>query len=84
MSNPVQTLTEEDVLMLEEGGDEEYEDDGHDDECYVCGGQGELLMCEGCPRCAHMPCVGLKSIGEDEDWYCRSCALDVKSGKIKD
>ena len=77
-NTPVPTLTADDVLLLEEEDGEESEDDGHDDECYICGDQGDLLMCEGCPRCAHMACVGLQSICDDEDWYCRSCVADTK------
>ena len=34
----------------------------NDDMCAVCGQDGELLLCDGCPRAFHMACVGLQSL----------------------
>eukprot|EP00798_Chlamydomonas_sp_ICE-L_P008624 gene8624-34067_t len=45
---------------------------GGDDECNLCGGVGELLLCDGCDRAFHLRCVGLRSIPAS-DWYCQEC-----------
>jgi len=50
----------------------EREDSDWEDDCCVCGQPGELLMCEGCPRAAHVACAGLPAVPE-EDWYCPEC-----------
>jgi transcriptional regulator with XRE-family HTH domain len=49
--------------------------------CAVCGRDGEMVLCDGCPCAFHLGCtraVGkqLKSVPEG-DWYCGSCHTDV-------
>ena len=44
----------------------------HGDECYKCNNGGKLIMCENCPRVAHVKCVGLKKVPEGE-WCCGEC-----------
>lgn len=46
---------------------------GHDDVCRLCSGEGELLMCDGCPASYHLRCVGLRAAPEG-DWFCPGCA----------
>ena len=29
---------------------DEEKGDGHEDVCYICGEEGDLIMCDGCPR----------------------------------
>jgi hypothetical protein len=49
-------------------------DDEWDDECYVCGKEGDVMCCEGCSRVAHSKCVNLKQkLKDEEDWYCEVC-----------
>jgi hypothetical protein len=67
-SEVVVELTIENVLTMEG-----QEDDGQDDTCYICGKSGELLCCETCPKVAHLRCVGLTTICDDEDWFCSGC-----------
>ena len=61
-----------------EGGDNcgdagsESGSDCHEDECAVCGQEGELLMCDSCPRVFHLECVGLQRI-PNGDWFCDQC-----------
>ena len=40
------------------------DDDDGDDMCAVCGHDGELLLCDACPRAFHMACVGIASLPE--------------------
>ena len=47
--------------------------DGHHlDCCLICGGIGEVLMCDTCPFVFHLRCVGLRSIPR-ELWSCDVC-----------
>lgn len=44
----------------------------HSDECYKCKDGGKLIMCENCPRVAHLKCAGLVKIPKGE-WLCEHC-----------
>ncbi|CAD7704868.1 unnamed protein product [Ostreobium quekettii] len=44
-----------------------------DDACAACGGDGELIICDGCSLAFHLLCVGLTTVPPG-DWYCASCA----------
>jgi PHD-finger len=50
--------------------------DENDDYCSACGGNGELLCCDGCIRSFHFSCVD-PPIDPDhppvDDWFCQSC-----------
>jgi hypothetical protein len=43
-----------------------------DEGCNKCGGVGELLLCETCPKAFHVECVGLTAVPEG-DWFCDDC-----------
>ena len=47
----------------------------HGDECFKCEDGGKLIMCETCPRVAHLKCVGLVKIPIGE-WQCEVCLQD--------
>lgn len=40
------------------------ENDHHDETCSLCGGWGELLVCESCPRVYHLSCVEVRHSSE--------------------
>lgn len=49
--------------------------DDNDDYCSSCGGNGELLCCDGCTRAFHLNCVD-PPLFEDRmpaDWFCNVC-----------
>ena len=50
------------------------ESDPNDDECHVCGQEGNLICCESCPHSFHPCCVLLREIPEGE-WFCPSCQI---------
>eukprot|EP00178_Gracilaria_changii_P004797 TRINITY_DN1781_c0_g1_i1.p1 TRINITY_DN1781_c0_g1~~TRINITY_DN1781_c0_g1_i1.p1 ORF type:complete len:643 (+),score=159.47 TRINITY_DN1781_c0_g1_i1:3986-5914(+) len=50
----------------------------HDDCCFVCGSGGRLLMCDGCERCAHAACCGLRSLPQGA-WNCAVCTPNASS-----
>lgn len=45
---------------------------GSDDMCTVCGGGGDLVLCDGCPRAFHAACIDLQCFPKG-DWYCTHC-----------
>ncbi|KAL8972562.1 MAG: hypothetical protein Q9183_000488 [Haloplaca sp. 2 TL-2023] len=47
----------------------------NDDYCAACGGPGQLLCCDGCPRSYHFTCVDppRETAPAGEDWYCQAC-----------
>lgn len=50
-----------------------------DDSCTVCGDDGELLLCDRCPRAFHTACLELQYIPEG-DWYCPYCKDNFGTG----
>ncbi|KAG2311140.1 hypothetical protein Bca52824_022697 [Brassica carinata] len=50
--------------------------DGNSDECRLCGMDGTLLCCDGCPLAYHSRCIGvLKMYIPDGPWYCPECTI---------
>ena len=42
--------------------------------CAVCGGAGELLLCDDCPRAWHLHCsVPVLDAVPEGDWRCAVC-----------
>lgn len=51
-------------------------DDGNGDECRLCGMDGTLLCCDGCPSAYHSRCIGVSKVFIPEGtWYCPECAI---------
>lgn len=54
--------------------------DDHDvngDECRLCGMDGTLLCCDGCPSVYHSRCIGVnKMFIPDGPWFCPECTID--------
>ena len=51
--------------------------DGNNDECHLCGMDGTLLCCDGCPSAYHSRCIGVMKMHIPEGpWYCPECAID--------
>ena len=56
-------------------------DDGNSDECYLCGMDGNLLCCDGCPAAFHSKCVGaVEDLLPEGDWYCPECVIQKNDG----
>ncbi|XVF19795.1 hypothetical protein REPUB_Repub11eG0141600 [Reevesia pubescens] len=50
--------------------------DGNSDECRLCGMDGTLLCCDGCPSAYHSRCIGvMKMYIPEGPWYCPECAI---------
>lgn len=51
--------------------------DSNGDECRLCGMDGTLLCCDGCPSAYHSRCIGvMKMFIPDGPWYCPECTID--------
>lgn len=49
--------------------------DENDDSCYTCGGNGELVCCDGCTYSFHFLCVDppMTAGSSTGEWYCNEC-----------
>ncbi|KAL9281212.1 DDT domain-containing protein PTM [Arabidopsis thaliana] len=57
--------------------------DGNSDECRICGMDGTLLCCDGCPLAYHSRCIGVvKMYIPDGPWFCPECTINKKGPKI--
>ncbi|KAL6195903.1 hypothetical protein ACLB2K_031520 [Fragaria x ananassa] len=51
--------------------------DRNSDECRLCGMDGTLLCCDGCPSAYHTRCIGVMKLSIPEgSWYCPECAIN--------
>jgi hypothetical protein len=70
--------SDEEEKAEEDYGDEDEDEEGssdNDDECDLCGKEGELVCCDGCPRAFHTKCLNVASADELGDpWYCTHCS----------
>ncbi|GAB4859715.1 hypothetical protein Ancab_011195 [Ancistrocladus abbreviatus] len=51
-------------------------EDANGDECRLCGMDGTLLCCDGCPSAYHSRCIGVgKMYIPEGPWFCPECAV---------
>jgi hypothetical protein len=57
--------------------DAEFESLENDDECGVCGGEGELLCCDGCIASYHRSCLDMSpnQVLPEGKWLCPECKV---------
>jgi hypothetical protein len=63
---------------------EDLENVINEEKCAICGLQGDLLCCDGCPSSYHRTCVGIvpfREFKEDEKWLCCECKI-VDAAKL--
>ncbi|KAH8595000.1 hypothetical protein B0O99DRAFT_168865 [Bisporella sp. PMI_857] len=69
------------------GGALNGQDDGNDDYCASCSGNGELVLCDGCTRSFHYICadppIDKNSILPNE-WYCNVCIFRTDGSRRED
>ncbi|KAJ4979942.1 hypothetical protein NE237_010722 [Protea cynaroides] len=55
----------------------DLEEDGNSDECRLCGMDGVLICCDGCPSAYHSRCIGLNKMNLPEGlWFCPECTIN--------
>lgn len=49
--------------------------DDNDDYCSSCGGNGDLICCDGCTRSLHLSCMDpvLRQDAMPPEWFCNVC-----------
>ena len=49
--------------------------DENDDYCSSCGGNGDLVCCDGCTRSFHFKCVDppINEVSLPDEWFCNDC-----------
>ncbi|KAI0202173.1 hypothetical protein F4808DRAFT_81331 [Astrocystis sublimbata] len=54
-----------------------YNQDDNDDSCYTCGGNGELVCCDGCTFSFHFTCIDppMDEGQIPDDWFCNECQI---------
>uniref|UniRef100_A0A0A0KAZ9 PHD-type domain-containing protein n=1 Tax=Cucumis sativus TaxID=3659 RepID=A0A0A0KAZ9_CUCSA len=53
------------------------------DECRLCGMDGSLLCCDGCPSAYHLRCIGMvKVLIPQGPWYCPECSINKSEPTI--
>ncbi|KAJ4795460.1 PHD finger family protein [Rhynchospora pubera] len=56
--------------------------DGNSDDCRICGMDGMLICCDGCPWAYHSRCIGLNKASLPQgQWFCPECTIN-KLGPI--
>ncbi|OII72818.1 ISWI related chromatinic protein [Cryptosporidium ubiquitum] len=58
----------------------------NEDFCYICqeNETGDIMLyCDGCPKSAHLGCLGLEEEPDSPTWYCPNCDNDSGPGKHK-
>ncbi|KAG4979921.1 hypothetical protein JHK85_033879 [Glycine max] len=64
-------------------GTEDGDVDRNGDECRLCGMDGILLCCDGCPSAYHSRCIGvLKNHIPEGPWYCPECKINMMGPTI--
>ncbi|KAJ7947925.1 DDT domain-containing protein PTM [Quillaja saponaria] len=57
--------------------------DRNGDECQLCGMDGTLLCCDGCPSAYHSRCIGvMKMFIPEGPWYCPECKTNMTCPRI--
>jgi hypothetical protein len=56
--------------------------DDNDDYCSACGGNGDLVCCDGCTRSFHFKCVDPPMIEGNlpDEWFCNHCQFKRREG----
>ncbi|KAI0526587.1 hypothetical protein F5B22DRAFT_166849 [Xylaria bambusicola] len=54
-----------------------YNQDDNDDSCYTCGGNGELVCCDGCTFSFHFMCIDppMDEGRVPDEWFCNECQM---------
>lgn len=71
------------VLDFRDIGRDDADVDRNGDECRLCGMDGTLLCCDGCPSAYHSRCIGvMKMFIPDGPWYCPECKINMNMPSI--
>jgi PHD-finger/WSTF, HB1, Itc1p, MBD9 motif 1 len=65
------------ALEKEASGSLDVGQDGNSDDCRICGMDGMLICCDGCPWAYHSRCIGLNKASLPQgQWFCHECTIN--------
>ncbi|CAJ2654590.1 unnamed protein product [Trifolium pratense] len=74
---------DKEAIKLVSESTEDGDFDRNGDECRLCGMDGTLLCCDGCPSSYHSRCIGvMKSFIPEGPWYCPECKINMTGPTI--
>ncbi|KAL5081861.1 hypothetical protein RYX36_010282 [Vicia faba] len=77
----LKSVSKLDAVNLPGNSEDEVDDNG--DECRLCGMEGTLLCCDGCPAVYHSRCIGvMKMYIPEGEWYCPECKINMTEPTI--
>lgn len=74
------------ILNLHSNADSWIQDD-NDDYCSACGGNGDLVCCDGCTRSFHFKCIDppmIEGALPESSWFCNICESRSKPQVLED
>ncbi|KAF8641828.1 hypothetical protein HU200_067528 [Digitaria exilis] len=75
--NDLQNLESTPNVTNPEDGVANASQDGNSDDCRICGMDGTLVCCDGCPWAYHSRCIGQnKAFLPKEKWFCPECVVN--------
>jgi len=73
---PTKFVSKLDAVNLPANSEDEVDKNG--DECRLCGMDGTLLCCDGCPAAYHSRCIGvMKMYIPEGPWHCPECKISM-------
>ena len=73
---PTKFVSKLDAVNLPANSEDEVDKNG--DECRLCGMEGTLLCCDGCPAAYHSRCIGVyKMYIPEGPWHCPECKINM-------
>jgi hypothetical protein len=75
--NDLQNVESTPNVTNSEGTVADTSQDGNSDDCRICGMDGTLVCCDGCPWAYHSRCIGQnKAFLPQGEWFCPECVID--------
>ncbi|KAK8447246.1 hypothetical protein SEVIR_8G027707v4 [Setaria viridis] len=75
--NDLQNVESTPNVTNSEGTVADTSQDGNSDDCRICGMDGTLVCCDGCPWAYHSRCIGQnKAFLPQGEWFCPECVIN--------
>ncbi|KAJ1264720.1 hypothetical protein BS78_08G022400 [Paspalum vaginatum] len=76
-TNDLQNLESAPIITNPEAAVADISQDGNSDDCRICGMDGTLVCCYGCPWAYHSRCIGQhKAFLPQRAWFCPECVVN--------
>ncbi|KAJ1264719.1 hypothetical protein BS78_08G022300 [Paspalum vaginatum] len=76
-TNDLQDLESAPIITNPEAAVADVSQDGNSDDCRICGMDGTLVCCDGCPWAYHSRCIGQNKASLPQGaWFCPECVVN--------